>query len=74
MNQYNNEKVNYDSKSDALYLGLKNGIEEEFVEVAPGVNVELDEQGKVLGVEILNASRVLRSVLAGMRGRALANV
>ena len=54
--------VRYDNKVDALYIVAKKGVEEEFVEVAPGVNVELNEQGDVIGIEILNASRVLRSV------------
>ena len=55
--------VNYDSGSDVLYIVTKEGIETQFTEVAPGVNVELDEHGQVIGVEILGASRILRNVL-----------
>jgi len=55
--------VNYDSGSDVLYIVTKEGTEAEFTEVAPGVNVELDEDGQVIGVEILGASRILRNVL-----------
>lgn len=55
--------INYDSASDVLYLGIKGGQEEEFVEIAPGVNVELNENGEVIGVEVLNASKVLKPVL-----------
>lgn len=54
--------VNYDPKSDVLYIVAKKGKEEEFVEIAPGVNVELDENGKVIGIEILNASNFLKPV------------
>ena len=54
--------VRYDNKADALYIVAKQGLEEEFVEVAPGVNVELNEQGDVIGIEILNASKILRPV------------
>lgn len=54
--------VRYDNKIDALYIVAKKGLEEEFVEVAPGVNVELNEEGDVIGIEILNASKILRSV------------
>jgi len=54
--------VRYDNKVDALYIVAKKGIEEEFVEVAPGVNVELNDQGDVIGIEILNASKILRAV------------
>jgi uncharacterized protein YuzE len=55
------EKFNhYDLQSDIFYLGLKPGVEEEFREIAPGVHVELDNQGAIIGVEILNASHVFQ--------------
>jgi uncharacterized protein YuzE len=54
--------VNYDSKSDVLYIVTKKGEEEEFVEVAPGVNVELDEKGEVIGIEIINASNFFKPI------------
>ena len=38
------------------------GTEEEFVEVAPGVHVELDSKGDVIGIEILKASKFFRPV------------
>jgi len=53
---------NYDPKSDAIYIYAKKGVEEDFVEVAPGVNVEIDEKGEVIGIEILNASRILKLI------------
>ena len=55
--------VNYDPSSDVLYLVTKEGVEAEFREVLPGVNVEMDEEGHVIGVEILGASKVLGNVL-----------
>lgn len=58
-----NPLVNYDSKADILYIVAKEGVEEGFVEVAPGVNVELDEKGEVIGIEILNASAFLKPVV-----------
>lgn len=54
--------VRYDAASDTLYIVGGRGQEEEFVEVAPGVHVELDARGEIVGVEILNASKVLRPV------------
>jgi len=54
--------VNYDSKSDTLYIVARKGKEEEFVEVAPGINVELDEKGQVIGIEIINASQFFRPI------------
>ncbi len=50
-------KINYDSKSDVFYITVKSGYEEKHQEVAPGIFVELDKQGKLMGVEILNASQ-----------------
>ena len=55
--------VNYDASTDVLYLVTHEGVETEFEEIIPGVNVEMDEQGQVIGVEILGASRVLKNVL-----------
>ncbi len=51
------KKINYDPKSDVFYIVLKDGFEEKHQEVAPGIFVELDTKGKLMGVEILNASQ-----------------
>jgi len=63
--------INYDQKSDVLYIGVKRGVEEEFVEVSPGINVELDSKGQVIGIEILSASRVLKSVVRPLQKQIL---
>ena len=49
-----------------LYIATRKGIEENFVEVAPGVNVALDDKGNVLGVEILRASQTLKGFLKSL--------
>ena len=54
--------VNYDTKSDILYIVAKKGMEEEFVEITPGVNVELDDKGEVIGIEILDASKFFKPI------------
>ena len=54
--------VNYDTVSDVLYIVTRKGAEEESVEVAPGIHVELDEKGEVIGIEILNASACFKPV------------
>ena len=63
--------VNYDSQSDVLYLGVKRGEEEEFVEVSPGINVELDQAGQIIGVEVLDASKILKSVIKPLHKQIL---
>jgi uncharacterized protein YuzE len=54
--------INYDYESDVLYIASKKGEEEEFIEIAPGINVELDDRGQVIGIEILNASKCLKPI------------
>lgn len=58
--------VRYDAKADAIYILTQKGAEEEVVEMAPGINLELNEQGGVIGIEILNASRLFRAVTKSM--------
>lgn len=58
-----NQKIYYDKKTDVLWFNVKSGLEEEYKEVAPGVNLELDKNGELLGIEILNASKVLGAKL-----------
>ncbi|MCD6500701.1 DUF2283 domain-containing protein [bacterium] len=72
MKKLNSQKIiSYDRKSDVLYLGVKKGIEEEFVEVSPGINVELNQNGQVIGIEILNASKILKSVVKPLQKQIL---
>ena len=72
MKKLNSKKIiNYDPKSDVLYMGAKKGIEEEFIEVSPGLNVELDSKGQVIGIEILNASKTLRSIIKPLQKQIL---
>jgi len=51
------EKYHYDEKSDSLFIHLKDGEEESFEEVVPGINIEFDEKENIIGIEILKASR-----------------
>ncbi len=55
-------KAMYDRDSDSLYIILSKGVEEGFIELAPDINLELGKDGKVIGIEILKASRVLRRI------------
>ena len=55
--------VNYDPSSDVLYVVTREVEEEEFIEISPGVNIELDSEGRVIGIEILNASEALSGII-----------
>ncbi len=66
-----NLQVYYDREFDILYFARR-GKEEQVVEISPGVNVELDANGDLIGIEILNASRLMKSVIEPLREKALA--
>jgi uncharacterized protein YuzE len=61
-------KIFYDEEEDILYLA-KEGEEREVIEVSPGVNVELDDSGKLIGVEVFKASRLFKDVIKLMEKR-----
>lgn len=46
-------KLHFDEKADALYLGLGDASIVESEEVQPGIVLDFDENGKVVGIEIL---------------------
>ncbi|MBI4790566.1 MAG: DUF2283 domain-containing protein [Chloroflexi bacterium] len=66
-----NLKASYDPEVDVLYFAQP-GKEEEVVEVAPGINLEYGANGELLGVEILNASRLMKGIIEPLREKALA--
>ncbi len=61
-------KIFYDEEEDILYLA-REGKEEEVIEISPGVNAELDESGKLMGVEIFKASYLFKDVIKVMEKR-----
>jgi uncharacterized protein YuzE len=67
-NRMKDFKIHYDEKEDILYLA-KEGQEEEVVEISPGVNIELDASGKLIGVEIFKASHLFKDVIKVMEKR-----
>lgn len=54
-------RIRYDTKVDALYIRLREGDIEESDEVSEGVVMDYDKSGLLMGIEILDASRVLGS-------------
>jgi len=50
-------KVNYDEQVDALYLKLSDQNPDGVIEITEGVNIDTTTDGKLIGIEILNASR-----------------
>jgi len=50
-------KVYYDNEVDALYIKLGNKKPDGVVEISDGVNLDTTSEGKIVGIEILNASK-----------------
>ena len=50
-------KLKIDEKSDALYLRLDESKIIESEEVSPGVVLDFNEHGQVVGIEMLNLSQ-----------------
>ena len=55
-------KIEYDSVRDLLYiwLGIPGEKAAKTETVVPGVHADFDRQGRLIGIEILDASEVLR--------------
>ncbi|MBI2621735.1 MAG: DUF2283 domain-containing protein [Candidatus Levybacteria bacterium] len=49
-------KIRYDSKADALYIELTKGKYSKSRKISDAVVVDEDKKGKVLGIEILDAT------------------
>ena len=68
----NTPRLSYFEKEDILHLVLSDAHEAGSVEVSPNITAELDEEGAVIGIEILKASMFLRdSILETVQGRLL---
>ncbi len=50
-------KIEYDQQADAMYIRLRAGSVAESDEVRPGVVLDFDSEGQVLGIEMLDVSK-----------------
>jgi uncharacterized protein YuzE len=50
-------RVHYDNEVDALYIKLGNQKPEGVIEISEGVNLDTTSENKIVGIEILNASK-----------------
>ncbi|MFQ5901450.1 MAG: DUF2283 domain-containing protein [Thermodesulfobacteriota bacterium] len=48
-------KIDYDPEVDALYIELTKGKAAKNIDIEEGVTVDLDEEGHIVGIEILDA-------------------
>jgi uncharacterized protein YuzE len=50
-------KIHYDSEVDAIYITLGNQKPDGVVEIAEGVHLDTTSEDKLVGIEILDASK-----------------
>ncbi|MCP8307875.1 MAG: DUF2283 domain-containing protein [archaeon] len=50
-------RVEYDSKVDVMYIWLRKAKYEISEELAENVIIDLDKRGRIIGIEILDASK-----------------
>jgi uncharacterized protein YuzE len=49
-------RIEYDREVDALYVRLQEKYVARTIEIAEGLNLDLDENGKLIGLEVLDAT------------------
>ena len=49
-------KIEYDKEVDALYIRIQEKDVARTQEVSDGVNLDFDDQGRLIGLEVLSAS------------------
>lgn len=52
-------RIEYDKEVDALYIRLREVRPADSIDVVAGVTVDLDENGQIVGIEVLDAAERL---------------
>ncbi len=66
----NNAKMSYFEQEDVLHLVISDEPEARSVEVSPNITAELNAQGVLIGIEILDASTFMRdAILETVQGK-----
>ena len=52
-------RVEYDAKADAMYIWLRKAKYDISEELAENVVIDLDKNGRIIGIEVLDASKNL---------------
>ncbi len=60
-------KITYDPEADALYIELREAQAADSMDIEEGVTVDLDSDGHIIGLEVLDASeRLTRQELTNL--------
>ena len=49
-------KIEYDREVDALYIRLQDKYVARTIEIEEGLNIDVDENGRLIGLEVLDAT------------------
>lgn len=52
-------KLNYYADTDSLYIDLSSKTSNESREISPGIVIDYDNKGEIVGIDIDNASKKL---------------
>jgi uncharacterized protein YuzE len=52
-------RIEYDPEADALYIQIREARPDDNIDIEEGVTVDVDDQGHIVGLEILDASKRL---------------
>jgi len=65
-------RMRYFEQDDVLHLAISDEPEAGSVELGPNITAELNDQGELIGIEILEASRFMRdSIMESVQARVL---
>ena len=59
----NKTKMAYFEKEDILHLEISDELEGGSIELNPNITAELNDNGKLIGIEILSASAFIRDLI-----------
>lgn len=65
-------RLAYFEEDDVLHLAISDEAEESSIEISPNITAELNNEGELIGIEILDASKFIRdSVLESVQARVI---
>ena len=66
------ENMRYFAEEDIIHIEIKPGPEAASVELSPNITIEMDSEGEIIGIEILEASKYIRdNLLETIQGKLL---
>ncbi len=66
--------MTYFQDADVIHIAITEEDEADSVELSPDMTAELNEQGEIIGIEILNASEFLRDYVLESAQAKLLNI